>query len=263
MPGRTDTDGTVLSDSEEWSLNAARKDEGNNVVLTQFDGAFTSIKAGQNVGSFAIDSGSYLRVGQQDASGSVPSANSELFVAVRGMAGSTTVNGALHVADGKLDKSKTKFMPTTMSFDGSLKRKDATVFSGKVALTRKGYENYDALLGDTDTNFVADVVSISGSLTVPNRPVLSLTVGATRTGLNSTDVSAQYRDGSSVINASVSAKIGERHPLVKVSSADGVAFSFISTSAPVDVTKDGAVVARLDLAKGMITYIDGSYESLK
>jgi hypothetical protein len=98
---------------------------------------------------------------------------------------------------------------------------------------------------------------------VANRPALGLTLGATRTGPERTNISAQYRDGSSVINASVTATADERHPLVKVSSADGVAFSFTSTSVPVQVTKDGAVAAELDLRTGIITYIDGSTESLK
>jgi hypothetical protein len=91
---------------------------------------------------------------------------------------------------------------------------------------------------------------------------LSLLIGATRTALDAADVSAQYRDGTVVINASVTARAGERHPLVKVASADGVAFSFSGTGVPVPVTKDGAVVAQLDLVKGIISYSDGSTESL-
>jgi hypothetical protein len=154
-------------------------------------------------------------------------------------------------------------MPTRLSFNGSLKHKDATVFTGNVAINRAGYENYDDSADESDTNFVADMVNIGGTLSVPNRPRLSLTLSATRTGKDSADISAQYRNGTSVINASVTARGGELHPLVKVASADGVAFSFTDTTAPVQVTKDGAVVAQIDLSKGIISYSDGSTESLK
>jgi hypothetical protein len=264
MPGRTDANGAFENDSEYWLLNATRTQEANNVALYKFGGAFTSMKAGQVAGTIEIDNASFLRVAQQGANNAVaPNPANELLVTLRGIAGSTTVSGTLRASEHKQDKSKTTQMPTKVSFEGSLKHKDATVFSGNVAITRNGFENFDATAGESETNFVADTVSIGGALSVPNRPTLGLTLGATRTGLSAADISAQYRDGTSVINVSVSAKVGERHPLVKVASADGVAFSFSSTSAPVQVTKDGAVVAQLDLTKGMVTYSDGSTQSLK
>jgi hypothetical protein len=264
MPGRLGTNGTLDSDYEDWSLNVTRTEEADGLARYQLGGEFTAIVAGQPAGKVEIDSTSFLRVALPGTSSKVaPNAANELQVTLRGIVGGTTISGTLRASEGKQDKSKTTHVPTRLSFDGSLKHKDATVFSGNVAIVRNGYENFDASVAESDTNFVADTVDIGGTLTVPNRPKLSLTVGATRTGPATASISAQYRDGALVINASVTAKSGERHPLVKVSSADGVAFSFTSTSVPVQVTKDGAVVAQLDLGKGIITYSDGSTESLK
>jgi hypothetical protein len=264
MPGRIDGNGALDSDFEDWSLDVTRTEEADDVALYKFGGAFTAMKAGQAAGKVEIDKASFLRVALQGTNNKVaPSAANELRLTLRGILGNTTVSGTLRASEGKQDKSKTTHVPTKMSFEGSLQHKDATVFSGNVAITRNGYENFDATAAESDTNFVADTLEIGGALSVPNRPTLSLMIGATRTGLRSADISAQYRDGTSVINASVTAKLGERHPLVKVASADGVAFSFTTTSAPVQVTKDGAVVAQLDLTKGLITYSDGSTESLK
>jgi hypothetical protein len=268
MPGRLNSDGVFQSDYEDWSLKAARTEETNGIALYQFGGVFTATAggtaatAGQASGQVEIASTSFLRMA---VAGSEVGANAatELQVTLHGSMGSTTVNGTLRVSDDKQDKSQTAHMPTRLGFEGSLKHKDATVFSGKVAIARNGYENFDATAAESDTNFVADTVEIGGSLSVPNRPLLSLALGATRTGMKSANISAQYRDDTSVINASVTAKVGERNPLVKVSSADGVAFSFTSTATPVQVTKDGAVTAELDLHKGIITYSDGSIESLK
>lgn len=264
MTGRLNAGGTLDSDYEDWSLNVGRTDEANGLALYKFGGEFTTIKAGQPAGKIEIDNTSFLRVALPTTSSQVAvNAANELQVTLRGTMGGTTVSGTLRASEGKQDKSKTTHVPTKLSFDGSLKRLDATLFTGRVAITRDGYENYDASAAESATNFVADTVEIGGTLSVPSRPALVLTLGATRTGPDSTNVSAQYRDGSSVINASVTARAGERYPLVKVSSAEGVAFSFAGTAVPVQVTKDGAVTAQLDLAKGIITYIDGSTESLK
>ncbi|MET0980680.1 MAG: hypothetical protein ABWY02_01145 [Telluria sp.] len=264
MTGRLNAGGTLDSDYEYWLLNVARTEEANGLALYKLGGEFTAMVAGQPAGKVEIDNTSFLRVALPATGGTVAlNAANELQLTMRGIVGGTTVSGTLRASDGKQDKSKTTHVPTKLSFDGWLKHKDATVFSGNVAITRNGYENFDASLAESDTNFVADTVEIAGALAIPNRPKLSLVVGATRIGPDAANISAQYRDGTSVINASVTAKVGERYPLVKVSSAEGVAFSFAGTSVPVPVTKDGAVVAQIDLGKGIITYSDGSTESLK
>jgi hypothetical protein len=265
MTGRLNASGALDSDYEDWSLNVTRTPEANNVFLYKFGGVFTATRAGQPAGRVEIDNTSFLRVALPDTTSSkvAPNDANELQVTLRGIVADTNISGTLRASADKQDKSKTTHAPTRLSFEGWLKHKDATVFSGNVAITRSGYESFDASAAESDTNFVADIVEIGGALSVPNRPTLSLAVGASRTGMDAANISAQYRDGTSVINASVTAKLGEPHPLVKVSSADGVAFSFTSTSVPVPVTKDGAVTAQLDLSKGIITYIDGSTESLR
>jgi hypothetical protein len=267
MPGRLDDMGQFLNAGEDWSLKATRTQDANNVALYKFGGVFTAVAgdtAGQSAGRIEISDTSFLRLAINDSNTRViANAANELQVTLRGSVGATVVDGTLNVSGDQQDKSKTEHMPTKLSFNGSLKRKDATVFVGKVAIARNGFEKFDATVPESDTNFVADTVEFNGTLSVPNRPVLGLTLGATRTGLDTANISAQYRDGASVINASVSAKAGDSQPLVKVSSADGVAFSFAGTAAPVDVTKDGAVVAVLDLKKGMVAYKDGSFESIK
>lgn len=264
MTGRFNGDGTLASDYEDWKLDVNRSEEANGLALYKFGGEFSATKAGQPTGQIAIADTSFLRVALPETGGKVAvnDAN-ELQVTLNGNFGSTRMSGTLHASQDKLDKSQTSRMPTNVVFDGWIEHQGGIVFSGSAGIFRLGYENFDATLAESATNFVADTMEIRGALTLPNRPRLSLVLGATRTGVDTANVNAQYRDGTSVINASVTAKAGERHPLVKVSSAQGVAFSFTSTSVPVQVTKDGAVVAELDLTKGIITYSDGSTESLK
>jgi hypothetical protein len=253
MPGRLNKDGSFRSDAEDWSLDAARTVEAGGSALYTFGGEFSASRAGQVTGKLVIDDASFLRL--------APAGN-ELRVTLRGSVGSTAVAGTLRASAEKLDKSRTVRIPTVLSFEGALEHKDAMVFSGNVAITRGGFENFDATAALSDTNFVADTVEMGGWLSVPQRPALSLSLGATRTGPGAASISAQYRDGTSVINASVTARAGERYPLVKVASADGVAFSFAGRSAPVQVTKDGAVTAEIDFVRGIISYSDGSTESL-
>lgn len=262
LPGRLNASGTLDSDYEDWSLKVVRTEEAAGTSLYELGGQFSAIRADQPVGTVMIDDTSFVRLAFLPTGYIASGGANELQVTLRGVMGATTVNGTLRASDGKQDKSTTNLMPTRLSFEGSLAHQDATVFSGKVALTRNGYENFDASAAESETNFVADILEIGGALTVPNRPVLSLTLGAIRTAREAADISAQYRDGNLVINASVTAKPGERNPLVKIASADGVAFAFASTAAPVQVTKDGAVTALLDLSKGIIIYSDGSFESL-
>jgi hypothetical protein len=253
MPGRLNKDGSFRSDAEDWSLDAVRTVEAGGSALYTFGGEFSASRAGQVTGKLVIDDSSFLRL--------APAGN-ELRVTLHGSVGSTAVAGTLGVSAEKLDKSRTVRIPTVLSFEGSLEHKDATVFSGNVTITRAGFENFDATAALSDTNFVADTVEMGGRLSVPQRPALGLSLGATRTGPGAASITAQYRDGTSVINASVTARSGERYPLVKVASADGVAFSFAGRSAPVQVAKDGAVTAEIDFVKGIISYSDGSTESL-
>ncbi|MCC2959849.1 hypothetical protein LK540_05335 [Massilia sp. IC2-278] len=264
LPGRLNAGGALDSDFEDWKLDVTRTEEAGGLALYKFGGEFSATKAGQPAGKVSIANTSFLRMAlPQDSSKVAVNEANELEVTLNGTVGNTRVSGTLRAAGDKLDKSQTKRMPTNVLFEGWLEHQGEIAFSGSAGLTRLDYDKFDASIPESDSNFALDIMEIRGVLTLPNRPRFGLVLGATRTGADSANINAQYRDGTSVINAKVSARVGERHPLVKVSSAEGVAFSFTDTSSPVPVTKDGAVVAQLDLAKGIITYSDGSTESLK
>jgi hypothetical protein len=53
-----------------------------------------------------------------------------------------------------------------------------------------------------------DAVFVSGQLSAPNRPKIGLNVGVTRLAIDATNMTAQYNDGTSVVNATVTAKAG-------------------------------------------------------
>lgn len=265
MPGRLDNGGAVVEDSETWDVAASRVSQGNNLYQYNFGATLAALKDGRTVGTMAIDPASHLRLNIADlANGRVaPDAANELLVVVSGGTGATSVNGKLKLSNTKTDKNGEAMMPTALSFEGALQHNGSTVLSGGVSIVRRGYEAFDSQAPESSTNFVKDAVAVTGSLSVPNRPQIGINVGVSRVAFDGADLNVQYRDGTSVVNASVSAVAGNAAPVVSVSSASGVQFTFANAKEAVNVTKDGAVVAKLDLAKGMVYYADGKFESLK
>ena len=265
MPGRADDNGVVVVDHENWDIAASRVDQGNNVYQYNLGGTVAAVKGGNTVGTLAIDPASYLRLSIANlADGRVgQSSANELNFVVSGSTGTTTATGTLKLSNTQTDKNGQNLMPTKMSFVGTLESKGNTVFTGSASLTRNGYASFDSQAPESSTNFVKDAVALTGLLSVPKRPQIGINFGVTRVRVDAADVSLQYKDGTSVVNASVTAKAGQSAPVVSVASASGVQFVLTSGAKTVDVTRNGATVATLDLAKGVIYYTDGSYESLK
>lgn len=265
MPGRLDDTGAVIEDSEQWDVSASRVNQGDNLYQYNFGASLAAIRDGKTLGTLAIDPASYLRIDLANlAHGAAGhgSAN-ELYLVVNGSTGTTSANGKLKLSGVQADKNGDALIPTRLTFEGTLQSQGATVFSGAASISRGDYGTFDSHAPESATNFVRDAVALTGLLSVPNRPRIGLSVGVTRVAVDAANVTAQYKDGTSVVNASVTARSGERHPFVSVASAAGVRFAFNDTTQSVKVTKDGATVATLDLAKGIIYYADGSYESLK
>lgn len=265
MPARLDNGGAVVADSESWDVAASRVSQGNNLYQYNFGATLAAIKDGRTVGTLAIAPASHLRLSIPDlATGTVvQDAANELLVVVNGGTGTTSVNGTLKLSNTRTDKNGQALMPTQLSFDGTVQHDGNTLLSGTVGIVRHGYESSDSQAPESSSNFVQDTVAVTGLLSVPNRPRIGINIGVTHLAPAAANVSVQYRDGTSVVNASVTAVPGRSTPVVSVASASGVQFAFAGPKEVVDVTKDGAAVAKLDLAKGVVYYADGSYESLK
>ncbi|MBK4737872.1 hypothetical protein [Noviherbaspirillum pedocola] len=261
MPGRFDHTGAVIDDSENWDFDATRADLGNNVYQYNFGGKFAALKGGQTVGTMNVDPSSHLRLNMVNGVVAQDNAN-ELYLVMNGGTGTTGANGKLTLSRTQADKNGLSLMPTSLVFQGALQKDGVTVFTGNVSIARQNYSQFDTFAPVTASNFPVDAAFVSGQLSVPNRPKIGLNVGVTRLAIDATNMTAQYNDGTSVVNATVTARAGAA-PLVKVQSSSGVAFSFTDTTQNVDVTKDGATVAKLDLGKGIVYYADGAYESLK
>jgi hypothetical protein len=159
------------------------------------------------------------------------------------------------------DKSAAGYIPTKVVFTGSVSNAGAQFFTGALSVEAAGVGQFSADLPLSPTNFVKLTVSLTGTLTVPARPPLTLTASVANDSLDSHKETLQYNDGAVVINASREVK-GAAPAVISIASADGVSFK-LEGGDRVFVMKDDAKVADLNVKTGVVTYVDGSFESLK
>jgi len=264
LPARTDSNGVKLSDFEVWDLKATVV-EANAVSTYDLAATMTSILNGAEAGTIIVNPGSRLIV-KAVPGVFKPSLVQSLNLFITGKSGGSAITGALGLTNWKGDKTSVQHAPAIISFSGSLTEGGLPLFSGELTYANAGFEQFDSVLPLSDTNFLTQTVRLSGELAVPQRPALAVFLSATTGKADGGDLVAQYGDGISVINF-----VGKRASGVldaaAVSSSSGVTLSFTATDVAakrtVDVRKDSAVVATLNLGTSVINYADGSFESLR
>lgn len=261
MPARTNEFGVALTDRETWSLSASRSAEGGNLYKYAFSGAIASIRNDVEVGKVSIADGSFVRTEESLAGHVLSGGVRELSLGLAAEAGGSKVAGTLTMAKAMADKGGNDYMPTDVSFTGSLSTAGAEFFSGTLHFTQTGYAQFDSTLPESASNFVAKNATLVGKLSIKDRPTLGLSLSASNTAFHNSSLTGQYNDGSSLINFSVSDNGAAK--VTQISSADGVSVSVKDGSETVEVTKGGVKVALLNTKSGHIDYADGSFESLK
>jgi hypothetical protein len=261
MPARFSDDGVATTDNQLWNLTAVRSAVEGNLFNYSVAGDFTSYKAGAAVGKLAINAGSFARV-QEDGNGNVAvDGVKELKLSIAGSAGSSKIVGAVQIANFTADKNGANAIPAKVAFTGSVSNGESEFFSGTLSVEHAGYGQFDPSLPVSPTNLIKLTVSLTGTLTVPARPPLVLTASVANDSLDSHKETLQYNDGAVVINASREVK-GAAPAVISIASADGVSFK-LEGGDRVFVMKDDAKVADLNVKTGLVTYVDGSFESLK
>jgi hypothetical protein len=263
MPARTDAFGVAITDREAWELSAVRTALDNKQFNYALSGSITSIKTDLPVGKISLKPGSFFRTEELNDGTIVLTGMKEFSLILAAEAGGSKLEGALKLADPMLDKSGKAYLPTNVSFTGTLGANNATVFVGTLALLDTGYGAFDTTLPESATNFTKKSASLVGTVSIPDRPPLKLSVSVGNDVFNGMNLSAQYDDGSNVINLSATGTVGGPRPQMKISSVGGVSLVLSATSDLADVLKDNAKVAVLNLKTGRIDYADGSFESLK
>jgi hypothetical protein len=261
MPGRFTDAGVAITDNQSWSVNAVRSAVEGGLFNYAFSGDITANKAGVAVGKVTINTGSFARI-VEAADGSV-GVNSvkEFNLSIAAEAGASKIAGSLNFASFMADANGRNTIPSHVAFTGSMSNSGAQFFSGSLSFDSVGYAQFNGDLPSSPTNFVKLTASLTGSFTVPARPPLLVTASVTNESPTSVTETAQYNDGAVVFNAS-RVTGGEAAPVISIASTEGVSLK-LAGSDNVDVMKDNAKVAVVNVKSGVITYVDGSFESLK
>ncbi len=259
MPARTDSMGVKITDKETWNVSYARTPEAGGVIKYALSGAITAFNGGAAVGSVALQDGSFIRavpLNGEIVSQGVKEVNLALAVA----GADSTVAGTLSLSNFSTDKSGSNYIPTDLKFVGSFTNASSEFFNGTLTAKAANYAAYDSSLPDSATNFVKASGSFVGIFRIPARPDLKLTLSASNPEFNVANFSGQYEDGTNTILISSS---NASPKVINIASANGVSVQFNEGVNSADVMKNSSKIATFDRATGIITYNDGSFESLK
>lgn len=259
MPARTDSLGVKITDKETWNVSYVRTPEADSVVKYALSGEITAIKGGSAVGSVALQDGSFIRAVPVD--GHVVSQNvKEVNLALAVGGANSKVVGTLSLSNFSTDKNGSNYAPTDLKFIGSFTNASSEFFNGTLTAKASNYAAYDNSLTDSATNFVKASGSFTGIFRIPGRPDLKLTLSVYNPEFNLANFSGQYDDGTNTILISSS---NASPKVINISSATGVSVQFNEGVNAADVMKNSSKIAVFDRATGIITYNDGSFESLK
>ena len=261
MPARTDALGVKITDKEIWNINYLRTPEvGSTTVKYALSGEIASYIGAVKSGAINLLDGSFIRA-VPDAGGYVV-ANSvkevNLALSVTGI--DSKIVGTLALNNFSTDKSGNDYAPTDLKFVGSLNNGSSEFFNGTLTAKVSNFADVDSSIATTDTNFLKGSVSFVGILRIAGRPDLKLSLSGHPVTSNSGAFTGQYEDGTNTILISDN---GATPKVISIASANGVSVQFNESVNVADVLKNGSKIASFDRGTGVITYTDGSFESLK
>lgn len=267
MPPRTNSAGQLVSDFERWSLRTDRNQTVDGNFRYDFSGELKSYVKDQVSSRLSIDKGSYAIVALNDKGNLQKNGVKEFNLAITAEAGNSKVHGEIKVGNASADKNGLSYQPNRIDFIGSISNATGLanaleIFNGQLTVERFAYGSFDSSKPESANNFVRKAVALSGVVQVPERPSLKLNVTASNDAFGSNSILAQYMDGSNVINAQMSESTGKSR-VVRVSSSSGVSFDVYGKNEVADILKDGSKVGWLDIKAGRISYIDGSFETIR
>lgn len=246
----------------------ARSSGATKVAFT--GGSFGVVPVGATAASLTVDLSSggesavVLPVALDAPSDAAPTdaqlADASLTLAARISTAKGALTGRL-VADRFGIDSLGDLVPNRVAFTGSIA---AAGTSGTVAEVLIG-----TLEGTRSTAAGAsaptETVSFTGTLTLPNRPVVTLSLSTTETPVAGSDAPTIALTGRYVQDAitlqATGSQTGSSQSLTLADSS-GVTVSLVAGVNTATVTVSGRAAASIDNARGRITYVDGTFESL-
>lgn len=265
MPARTNSFGVAITDKETWNVNFTRTPETASVNKYALSGKITAYKDGASISAIELKNGSLIRALELENANQTFTLESikEVNLALAVTSKDSKVVGTLSLDDFSADKKSINVIPTSLKFVGSFNNAGAEFFNGTLIAKTSNYASYDSNAADSNENFLKASVSFAGIAKIPNRPDLKLSLSANNPMFNTQAFTGQYDDGANVIMVKTTNATTTGAQFVDISSANGVTVQFVSGATTINVKKNNSVIASFDQSTGMISYTDGSFESLK
>jgi hypothetical protein len=253
----------VLGDKHNVALSGALT-QVNGLDKLALSGSMELIKAGSLESRFELASGSYLQAKPDGAGGhSVQDGSHEMLLKLKGGSSASSFTGDLKIGAFKLDASSTIYIPTMISFAGSVQRNGVSFFDGTITAEALNYTSFNASLPLSNSNAPTIKSGFVGNVSIPNRPVLKVSLSATQkyTGSGATTtsgLSGQYVQGYATINVSGSTDSS----IVTLESTSGIKLVIDKSKTTYPLTKSGSseVLGEFSTSNHRLTYSDSSYE---
>ncbi len=249
---------TVLGDKHNVALSAALSKVGTLDKLA-LSGSIALIKADALETRIELAVGSYLHATTGNAS--AEDGSQEMLLKLKANTAGSAVTGDIKLSAFKLDVSHTSYIPTLVSFIGSVQRNGVSFFDGSVTVEALNHASFNVNLPRSSTNVHTLRVGFVGKVTIPARPILDVNLSVTHNdaGASSTAaLSGQYRQGLITINLT-----GISSPtthILTLESTEGVKLVIDESKTSHPLTVNGEEVGTFTPSNSRITYIDGIWE---
>lgn len=256
MPARVDANGAALTDRETWSIRYAVTAESGGVSKYAFSGKIDAQKNGASLGAVTVYDTSFVRA----------TSNNDKYRMVEGLlavgvtAGSSTVKGSLSLSQFSTDRNGNRYLPTNLKFIGSFTNTRSESFDGTITMQALNYKAVDSVAPQSASNFATGSVSFSGKLKASNLKPLTVTFALRNTGYKTTEYNGTYSDDANLISFNGDNSLPRT---IYLASSSGISLKWVDGATFLDVFNNNSKVALINVGTKVITYSDGSFETLK
>ncbi|MDE2454216.1 MAG: hypothetical protein KGL43_11550, partial [Burkholderiales bacterium] len=257
LPPATDASGNLLSARYPVDIVGTLGTLASGAVqLSLSSGTLGVVPVGASASSLVIDlavGGQLVAVLPQDRSNAAQVAAAQISWTAAISEPNGSLTGGVVINQFSYDASTGALVPGHLKFSGSV----------AVAPLRAGVAGPVATwtsLTLEATNGSTPVLSFSGSLTPPGLAPLALSASITEKAAGTYSLQGSYVQGG--VNVSI---VGTRSPgagSVTFADASGVSVTLTEAASQADVTVSGRQAAVIDRGSDLITYSDGSFETL-
>ena len=208
-----------------------------------------------------LAAGSYLQAKLVD--NSAQDESEEMLLKLKASTADSAVSGDVKLSAFKRDASGTSYIPTMVSFAGSVQRKGVSFFEGMLTGEALNHAIFKSNMPINTGNAQQMRVGFAGKVVIPGQPDLNVKLSMVNndTGSRATDTASlggQYRQGATVIN--LIGNTSMTNNILVLSNSEGVALVIDKSKATYPLTKNGELLGNYSASTSRIDYTDSSYE---